>query len=134
MLYNGITGGIKAGATELAATDVLHMSTWDVDMSTDIKEISSFGKEYKEKLPGIKDWSASASGAADFETASGQKTLLDAWNAGQIVFATFLLTETTFFKGTALIESIKISQDVEGNATIDISLTGTDGVVLTIPA
>ena len=133
MLYSGVTGkiSIKKGVAE--AKDIVHLSSWSVELSKEMIEGSYFGGDYKEKTPGIKDWSAEADGSADFATTSGQKDLLDAFEDGSKVEASFYLNTDTFFKGDAYIESMSISHAADGTAELSISLAGSGGVVLTAP-
>lgn len=131
MLYSGVTGkiSIKKGAAE--AKDIVHMSSFSVELSKEMIEVVSFGDDYKEKVPSIKDWSASADGSADFASTSGQKDLVDAYEDGSKVEASFYLNTGTFFKGNAYIESLSISHAADGAAEISISLSGSGGIVLT---
>ena len=66
------------------------MASWSVEMTKEIIDVVSFGDDYKEKIPSIKDWSASADGTADFDTAGGQKDLVDAFESGEKVYGQFL--------------------------------------------
>lgn len=134
MLYSGVTGklSIKKGAAE--AVDILHMSNFSVELTKEILEVMSFGNDYKEKIPSIKDWSASADGTADFDTTSGQKTLVDAFEDGAKLEGSFYLDATTFLKGDCYIESISIEHAADGKADISISLAGSDAVLLTVPS
>jgi predicted secreted protein len=133
-LYTGVTGklSIKKGAA--TAVDVVHMSNWEVELKKEMMEVVSFGNDYKEKSPSIKDWSASSEGMADFDTDGGQKLLVDSFEDGSVLEATFYLTTTTFLKGDAYIESLSISDAADGAAEISISLAGSGAVVLTLPA
>jgi len=133
MLYTGVTGkiSVKEGATE---TDILHMSSWTVDLSKEILESISFGKDYKEKVPSVKDWSASADGDADFATDSGQKKLFDAFEAGTRLTGFFYLDENTFLSGNCYVESLSVSHAADGKAQVSISLAGDGANLLTVPA
>lgn len=129
MLYTGVTGFIKFG--EAAATDAIaHMSSWEVELSKDMVEVVSFGNDYKEKVPSIKDWSASAEGAADFDAASGQAELVAAFEAGTLLTFGFGITDTLIFVGTGYIESLTISNEADGNVSLSISVAGSDAIVL----
>ena len=129
MLYQGVTGKISikkgAGAEQFLA----HMTTWSVDMSMSIDETAYFGgsateEGFTEKTPGVGTWTASANGAADFGTASGQKDLLQAHFDKAVVTATFYLDATTGMQGEAIIESLSISHAADGKGEISISLSG----------
>ena len=133
-LYTGLTGKIAISKGGAAAVDVLHMSGFNVEMSKDIIEVISFGRTTKEKFPGIKDWSASGDGSADFADGAGQDILMEAFNDGADIVATFYLDDDTFLEGTGLIESLSITNAADGKADISISLAGEDAVALTVPA
>ncbi len=133
-IYTGVTGkiSIKKGAT--AAKDIVHMANWTVDLSKEMIEAISFGSNYKEKVPGIKDWTASFDGTADFATESGQKDLVDAYEDDSVLEASFYLDATTFLKGNCYIESLSITSAAEGKADITIGLSGSGAALLTLPA
>lgn len=130
MVYDGVAGSVKVGTKAVA-----HMSDWSLELTRDIKEGSFFGGDgYKEKKAGIKDWSASCSGACDFVTDTSQKDLLDAFESGEAIEVSFYLDENaTYFKGKGIIESLKIDNSAEDGPNIDISVAGTKGVTATIP-
>lgn len=130
-LYTGVTGYIKFGSG-VANQDVAHMSTWEVELSKEIVEVVSFGRSYKEKVPSIKDWSASAEGAADFDAGAGQADLLEAFETGELLTFGFGITPEIFIEGTGYIESLTISDEADGNVSVSISVAGSDAVVLTI--
>lgn len=129
MVYEGIAGSVKNGTDTIA-----HMSDWSLEMTREIKEGSYFGGDgYKEKKGGVKDWSASCSGACDFVTDTTQKGLLDAFENGTAVECGFYLDDNTYFKGNGIIESLKIDNSAEDGPNIDISIAGTKGITSTIP-
>lgn len=133
-LYTGVTGKISAKQGTGDAIDIAHMANFSVELSKEILEVISFGNDYKEKVPSIKDWSASADGSADFAANGGQKMLLDAFESGNVLECTFYLDETTFLKGDCYVESLSISHAADGKADISISLAGSNAVVLTVPS
>lgn len=133
MLYSGVTGKISIKKGTGTAVEAAHIASFNVELSKEIIEVVSFGDEYKEKIPSIKDWTASADGAADFATAGGQKLLYDAFEDGAKVEAVFYLDTTTFFTGDAYIESLSVDHAADGSAEISISLSGSGGCTLTIP-
>lgn len=132
-LYSGVTGklSVKKGVAE--AVDIVHMASWSVDLTKEIIEVVSFGDDYKEKVASIKDWSASADGAADFAADGGQKMLLDAFESGEKITGSFYLDDDTFLVGDCYIESVTIEHAADGKADISISLAGSKAVALTVP-
>lgn len=130
MLYTGVTGYIKVGSGA-SGKALAHMSSWEVELSKDIIEVVSFGNDYKEKVPSIKDWSASADGAVDFATDSGQKELINAFEDGTLLTFGFGITETIFMEGTGYIESLTITDEADGNVSLSISVAGSNAITLT---
>lgn len=134
MLYSGVTGKITVKKPGETAVDVLHMSSWNVDLSKEIIEQVSFGNDYKEKIPSVKDWSASADGAADFGPEASQELLHEAFEDGYEVEASFYLDANTFLRGSALVESLNVSHAADGKGEVSISLAGSNAVALTVPS
>jgi len=86
-LYTGLTGYVKKGSG-VDASVIAHISGFELEKSAEILEDVSFGNDYKEKVPTIKDWSASANGSVDFDSTSGQEDLDDAFEDGtKLTFA-----------------------------------------------
>lgn len=133
-LYSGVTGkiSIKKGTAE--PKDIVYANTFNVSLSKTIREILRFGKDTKEKRAGLKDWTASASGSADFSENGGQRELVQAYNDGSLVTVTFYLSEGVFMEGDALIENLEIGLEADGDATMDISLSGSGEVNFTYDA
>lgn len=130
MLYSGKTGYIKkGGATN--GTIIGHMSSFSIEMSTEIIEVVAFGNTYKEKIPSIKDWSASAEGKCDFEETSGQADLIKAFEDGELLTIGFGITDKIFFEGTCYIESLSIENASDDSPTISIEFAGSNAIVFT---
>lgn len=132
-LYTGVTGYIKLGE-KASAKKMAHMSSWEVELSKDIIEVVSFGNSYKEKVPSIKDWSASCDGAVDFDTDAGQRDLVDAFEKGTLLTFGFGITDEIFMEGTGYIESLTITDEADGNVSLSISVAGSNAITLTLPA
>ena len=130
-VFTGVSGkiGISKG---LSATYLAHIESWSLDFSRSINECAPFGSDYKEKYPGMKDWSGSADGKADFLVGHGQRDLQAAWENGTEVTCVFLLDETTFWEGSAFIESLNVTHTADGIAEISISIAGNGGATLSM--
>lgn len=131
-LYTGVTGYIKLGK-DTSTKKMAHMSSWEVELSKDIIEVVSFGNTYKEKVPSIKDWSATCDGAVDFDANAGQKDLIDAFENGTLLTFGFGITDEIFMEGTGYIESLTITDEADGNVTVSISVAGSNAITLTLP-
>lgn len=137
-LYQGVTGKLALGQ-DSAETYLAHMTSWSVDFSTSIDETPFFGgskteEGYTEKTPGAKSWTASADGAADFATDSGQRELMTKYLNQEPVVGTFYLNAETAIQGEAYIESLSISHSADGKAEISISLSGNGAPTMIYPA
>ena len=132
MLFTGVTGNIGIG-TGSTATKLAHMANWNIDDTTEIIEVVSFGSKYKEKIPSIQDWSASCDGKVDFASTAGQTQLSAAKSAGTMVQCTFYLADDTFYEGDGYIESLNISTAADGAADISISIAGSGPLEQVLP-
>ena len=129
-LYSGKTGYIKLGSS--ASGKVIgHMSSFSLELSTDIIEVVAFGNTYKEKIPSIMDWSASAEGNCDFETEHGQDELVTAYQNGELITIGLGITEDIYFEGTCYIESLSIENASDDSPTISIEFAGSNAIVFT---
>lgn len=137
MLYTGVTGSIKVaeynGNTAGTASALAHMANWTVNITREMIEVVSFGSSYKEKIPSIKDWSASSDGKADFDSDNGQAKLVEAFENGTKLRASFYLDENTFLEGDCYIKSLDVEHAADGAGDISISLAGSNAVELNLP-
>lgn len=137
-LYQGVTGKLSVKSGSGTAQYLVHMTTWSVDMTKNIDEAAYFGgsaeeEGYTEKTPGVKSWTASADGAADFGSESGQQALMDAYLQDTIVTCTFYLDEDTGLQGDGYIESLTINHAADGKGEISISVSGNGVPTLLLP-
>lgn len=132
-LYSGVTGKLSIKSGSGTEKELVHMSNWSVELTKEILEVLSFGEDYKEKVPSVKDWSASADGTADFATDSNQKDLVDAFESGTKLTASFYLDKDTFLVGDCYVESLTIEHAADGKGDISISLAGSQAATLTLP-
>lgn len=133
MIYTGITGAIKVGE-EASAKAMKHMSGFDLEISAELIEALSLGDEWRNRVPGIKDWNATLDGSASFDSDTEQKTILDAIYDGAIVTLGFYLNPTTYFEGPAYIETCSVSVTADGKADISFSAQGAGALTKTVPA
>ena len=103
--YTGLTAKVKVGSHESAKV-LAYISGVNLDLEKDIIEILQFGAEYKEKVPAIKDWSASVDGTVALTTDGTQKEFFDAFNSGQALTLGIYLDDNTYFEGTGLVLSL----------------------------
>ena len=130
--FTGLTASVKIG--EHASAELLgYISGVTLDLEKDIIEILQFGAQFKEKVPAIKDWSASVEGTAAFSTGGQQKAFYDAFVSGQPLTFGIYLDETTYFEGTGLVSSLSIDTAPDDKVNISAEIAGTGAVTLTLP-
>lgn len=126
--YTGLTARIKINGTTIG-----YLNSLDLSFDKEVTEILQFGAEYKEKVPGIKNWTASAEGTVAFSSGEGQHKLYEAYVSGEWVELTVMLDSVTNFTGQALITALNISGAPDDALNLSAEFEGSGGVVLTLP-
>ena len=131
-MYTGLTGKLSIGGKDIA-----YISNWSVEDTTDIIEVAKLGEKFKEKLPGLQSWSASADGAVEFALVdknkdSGQAELFAAKHKGDEVNCEFYLDadKNVNFSGKGVIESLSVDLSAEDKGNISISISGSGVLAL----
>ncbi len=131
--YTGLTASVKVGTGDDAAT-IAYISGVDLNLEKEIIEILAFGMTYKEKVPAVKDWSASMDGTVALATGGTQKTLYDAFESGAALTIGVYLDESTYFQGSGYVSSFNISAAPDDKINLTCELAGSGATVLTLPA
>ena len=126
--YTGLTASISVGGVPLA-----YMNNLELNLDRSIIEVLQFGAQYKEKIPGIKNWTASVEGTVAFDKTGSQKTLLDKFESGEEVELQVLLKTGVYFEGSAIIASLSISGTPDEALTISAEFEGSGAVEFTAP-
>ena len=126
--FTGLTAEVKIGAILLG-----YMSGIDLSLEKSIIEILSFGKKWKDKIPAIKDWSATVDGTAAFASGGSQMQLWGAYEDDTEIELGIYLDKNTYFSGSALVQSLSLSGAPDDKMSISCELAGTGAVVLTAP-
>ena len=106
--FTGLTASVKIG--ESGSAKVLgYISGVDLSLEKEIIEILSFGMQFKEKVPAIKDWSASVEGTVALTRGSTQEELYKAFDSGAPLTIGIYLDDTTYFQGTGYVSTFEIS-------------------------
>lgn len=128
----GLTASIKIGTGK--ATEVLaYVSGVDLTLEKEIIEILSFGQTFKEKVPAIKDWSASIDGTVALAKGGSQEKLYNAFDSGDPITVGIYLTETTYFEGTGYVSSFNISASPDDKISLSSEIAGSGATTLTLP-
>ena len=64
-MYTGLTGKVMIGVGESAAA-VAYISNWSIEDTVELIEVSVLGQKTKNKLAGLRGWTAIAEGAVEF--------------------------------------------------------------------
>lgn len=131
--YTGLTAKVKVGSSTSAKV-LAYISGVNLDLEKDIIEILQFGAEYKEKVPAIKDWSASVDGTVALATDGTQKEFFDAFNSGDALTIGIYLDDNTYFEGTGLVSTFHVDTAPDDKINLSADIAGTGAVTLTIGA
>lgn len=125
--YTGLTASVKIGADN----DVLaYISGVDLSLTKDIIEILAFGMTFKEKVPAIKDWSASVNGTVALASGGTQEKLYNAFDSGDPLTLGIYLDENTYFEGTGYVQSFDISAAPDDKITLSSEIAGSGATTL----
>ena len=130
--FTGLTASLKIGTGPEAQT-VAYISGVDLSLEKEIIEILAFGMTYKEKVPAIKDWSASVDGTVALAANGTQKQFYDAFESGTALTIGIYLDATTYFEGTGYVSSFDISAAPDDKISLTSEIAGSGAVVLTLP-
>lgn len=130
--FTGLTASVKTG-TGASATTIAYISGFNLSLEKEIIEILQFGAQYKEKVPAIKDWSASVDGTCSLAADSTQKTLLDAFESGEPLTFGIYLNATTYFEGTGYVSSFELDGAPDDAITLSCEIAGSGGITSTFP-
>lgn len=131
--YTGLTASVKIGTGE-SSTVLAYISGVDLNLEKEIIEILAFGMKFKEKVPAIKDWSASIDGTVALATGGTQEKLYNAFDSGDALTIGVYLNDTTYFEGTGYVQSFNISAAPDDKITLSSEIAGSGATTLTLPS
>ena len=126
--YSGLTALIKINGVKVA-----YLNNLELNLEKDIAEILQFGAQYREKLPTIKNWTASNEGTVAFAAGESQHKLYQAFESGELVTLTIQLDQGVYFEGNALISSLSISGAPDDALSISVEFEGSGGITFNLP-
>ena len=130
--FTGLTAKVTVG-TDSNKKTLAYISGVDLNLEKDIIEILAFGMTYKEKVPAIKDWSASIDGTVALATGGTQKQFYDAFESGDPLTIGIYLDDTTYFEGTGYVQSFNISAAPDDKISLTSEIAGSGATTLTLP-
>ena len=130
--FTGLTAKVTVG-TDSNKKTLAYISGVDLNLEKDIIEILAFGMTYKEKVPAIKDWTASIDGTVALATGGTQKQFYDAFESGDPLTIGIYLDDTTYFEGTGYVASFDISAAPDDKISLTSEISGSGATTLTLP-
>lgn len=131
--FTGLTASVKIGS-DTSAKVLAYISGVDLNLEKEIIEILAFGMQFKEKVPAIKDWSASVDGTVALATGGTQEELYNAFDSGDPITIGIYLNENTYFEGTGYVQSFNISAAPDDKITLSSEIAGSGATTLTLPS
>lgn len=126
--YTGLTAAIKVNKSLVG-----YLNSVELNLEKDVIEILQFGDQYRQKVPAIKNWTASSEGTVAFAAGESQHKLYQAYESGELVTLQIMLDDVTNFEGKALISSLSISGAPDDAMNISVEFEGSGAVVFTLP-
>lgn len=126
--YSGLTARVQLNGVTIGYINSLELS-----LEKDVAEVLQFGAQYKEKLPTIKNWTASSEGTVAFAAGESQHKLYQAFESGEFVTLTIKLDEGVYFEGSALISTLSISGSPDDALSISVEFEGSGAILFTLP-
>ena len=130
--FTGRTACVKIGEHATAET-LAYISGVDLSLEKEIIEILAFGMQFKEKVPAIKDWSASVDGTVALADGGTQEKLYEAFDSGAPLTIGIYLNENTYFEGTGYVQSFNISAAPDDKINLTSEIAGSGATTLTLP-
>lgn len=131
--FTGLTASVKVGSGASAKT-LAYISGVDLNLDKEIIEILAFGMKYKEKVPAVKDWTASIDGTVALAAGGTQKQFYDAFESGDPLTIGIYLDDTTYFEGTGYVASFDISAAPDDKISLTSEISGSGATTLTLPS
>lgn len=131
--FTGLTASVKIGEKSNSET-IAYISGVDLTLEKDIIEILAFGMQFKEKVPAIKDWSASLDGTVALAQEGTQKKLYDAFTSGDAITLGIYLDDNTYFEGSGYVSSFNMSAAPDDKISLTSEIAGSGATTLTVPS
>lgn len=126
--YSGLTARVQLNGVLIG-----YLNSVELNLEKDIADILQFGAQYREKLPTIKNWTASSEGTVAFAAGDAQHKLYQAYESGEFVTLTIKLDEAVYFEGSALVSSLSISGSPDDAMSISVEFEGSGALTFTLP-
>lgn len=129
--FTGLTAVIKAAiGCEDEMQTLAYISGFDLTLEKQIIEVLAFGMKFKEKVPAVKDWSASVDGTVALAKGSTQEMLYKAFDSGDPLSVGVFLDDNTYFEGVGYVSSFNISASPDDKISLTSEIAGTGATTL----
>jgi len=125
----------KDGGFYVGSTLVTFMDSWTLNRGIAVEETTSFGDDWETKCATVKNWNATFGGSLD-RTDAQQAALLDQLEDGAVADVVIRLgiSSTSYWAGSAIIESDSLQGGAKGVVKYSGSLAGNGELTWTQPA
>ena len=119
----------RAGLVKIGTDTVASLKSWKLNTSKGMADITAFGDTWKSQVPTLGEWSADCEGSWVVSTDTNGQTVLNSYFlAGTSVTLKLYVNSTNYYSGTAYIEKMDTSANVDGVVTVTFSFKGSGAV------
>lgn len=117
----------KGGSARLGVDTIAEVTSWSLDVSTDMLDSTSLGDNWREFVAGLNGATGSVEVKWDLPNdTDGQTALQNALLNGTTVTLDLYVNDTNYYSGTAYVSSLNVEDPVEDlvTATFEAQFTG----------
>ena len=117
----------KSGSARLGANTIAEVTSWSLDISSEMLDSTSLGDDWKEFIAGLRGATGSVEVKWDVVSdANGQAALQTAFLNGTAVTLDLYVNATKYYTGSAYISSLSVEDPVEDlvTATFEMQFSG----------
>lgn len=120
----------KDGVISIGSAAIGYIDTWNLTLNRGTAEVSSIGRDYKEFIGTVKDFSGSASGSFDYGDTQ-QKSLVDSLLTGgsaAAVTMTLVANSALTFSVSVILTSVALGAAHGDKITVSFNFQGTGDI------
>ena len=113
----------KDGLLKIGNDTMAEVQNWNLDASAEMLDSASLGDEWKEKTPGLGEWTATVEvswSMGDTAQVAVQNAFLNKTSVSPKLYT----NSTNYYSGTAYVSSLSVSDPVDGLVTASMELAG----------
>ena len=122
----------RDGSFRVGSTEVTFIDSWNLGRGLGTEETTYFGEEWESHVATVKNWNASITGTLD-RSDSQQAALLEQLEDGTLALQNvrFYTGSSTFWEGSAWVESDSIDNSAKGKVNYSATLKGSGALTHT---